>query len=150
MSRTESNDNGLLSAVRNLIVTDDQGNVIDEEAVINLHNADTLNFKLVFASPPEASEYRVTLVIHKRGRSSAVDSGEIRNARTATTFTQTRPVLDSPPRIQFDVVDTGPHPFHDGPGPYETTIALTPIDAGGKPVESETSSVSYDFTGIEP
>jgi hypothetical protein len=67
---------------------------------------------------------------------------------------------DTTPKLVFDVADAAligefaaakieGVPFHDGTGPYETTIALTPIDANGKPVESETSAMSYDFTGVQ-
>jgi hypothetical protein len=147
MSRTESEEKVITPAVRDLRVTDETGHDITEDAVINLHNAHVLHFRLEFDSQPDKTRYRVTVVIHKRGRSSAAHSGEIRNARFATTFTQSVNVFLSPPRLEFEIIDTTPDRFHDGQGPYETTIALTPMDAGGTPIEGETSSMSYDFVG---
>ena len=150
MSGRESRANTrlLAAAVRDLRVTQEDGTEVDDQAVVKLSNAHTLHLRVEFDSLPTATRYRVTLVIYKRGRSSAAHSGEIRNSPTATTFTQTVNVMNSPPRLEFDVVDDRRSRFHDGPGPYDTTIALTPVDSGGTPVESETSSMSYDFVGV--
>lgn len=149
----ESDAQILPVAVREFRVTHDDGTEVDNQAVVTLKKAHPLHFRLEFESQPTSTQYRVTLVIHKRGGTLSAHSGEIRNAPIATAFTQTLNVQNSPPRLEFDVDDaniliTSIPPFHDGPGPYETTIALTPIDAGGNPIEDETSATSYDFTGI--
>jgi hypothetical protein len=151
MSRRESEADAqtFTIPIRDLRVTDETGDEISDEAVINLDNAHVLHFKLELDSEPASSQYRVTVVIHKRGRSSWASSGEIRNARLATTFTHDVTVFLRPPRLEFDIIDTTPDRFHDGPGPYETTIALTPMDSDGKPIESQTSTMSYDFVGAK-
>jgi hypothetical protein len=149
MSRAESESDNKVTppAVRDLIVTDQEGNEI-EGAVINLGRAHVLHFRLEFDLSPSSSRYRVTVVIHRRGRTSTAQAGEIRNARFTTTFTHIIPVFLTPPRLEFDIVDTTPHRWHDGPGSYDSAIALTPLEQDGTPIESETSAVSYDFVGI--
>jgi hypothetical protein len=138
----------LAASVRELVVKDEDGNAVGSDAVLRLVKAHVLHFRLEFASQPTRNRYRVTLVIHRRGRGSPVSSGEIRNADHATTFTQFVNVQNSPPRLEFDVVHRDPHRFHAGPGPYETTIALTPTDSAGNPDEEDTSSMAYDFVAI--
>jgi hypothetical protein len=129
-------------------VKDQDGNTVGEDGVIKLEKAHLLHFRLEFASQPARSKYRVTLVINRRGKSSSVHSGEIRHARHATTFAKLVSVQNDPPRLEFDVMHHEPHRFHDGPGPYETTIALTPTDGAGTPDEEDSSTMSYDFVGV--
>lgn len=142
---SEADARALAAAVRDLIVKDEDNNEVLDDGVIRLDKAHRLQFKLVFASQPARSRYRVILVIHKRAANSPVHSGEIRNARHATTITKFLNVLNSPPRLEFEVVHRAPHRFHDGPGPYETTIALTPTDSADTPDEEDTTTMSYDF-----
>lgn len=144
----EASTRALAPAVRELVVRDEDGNEVESDGVVRLVKANVLRFRVEFDSQPARSRYRVTLVIHRRGRSSPVNSGEIRNARHATTFTQLVNVQNSPPRLEFQVTHPEPHRFHDGPGPYETTVALTPTDSAGNPDEDDTSSMSYDFVAV--
>jgi hypothetical protein len=136
--------------VRNLLIHHSDGTTV-EGNMVTLSKADTLHFRLEFDPTMADRRFRVTVVICHRGKTATtpVLKNEFRHTRVATTFTW--PMVDvqgTPPWLEFDVVDTTPPDFHAGPGPYETTIALTPTDEASKPDEENTSSLSYDFTGI--
>lgn len=140
-------------AISNIRVKDSGGKALHKDAVVLEKKSKALKFTLFFASSPMSKRYRVTLVIHKRGEAVADgDSGEFRHAHTATTFTEEFDVLGgAQSRLEFEVKENRLILFHDGPGPYDTSIALTPIDdSTGKPIESQTTSMSYGFTIFDP
>lgn len=136
--------------VRNFIIRHSDDTPV-EGNVITLSKAHVLRFRLEFYPTMTDRQFRVTVVIHHRGKTATtpVPPNEFRHAEFATTFTW--PLVEvqgDPPSLEFDVEDTEPPHFHDGQGPYETTIALTPMDVNGEPDEEATSALSYDFTGV--
>lgn len=124
--------------------------------LVHLRRLLKLRFRVEFEETMEDRQLWVTVVIRRRGRTSeSLPDGdnlpnEYRHSRYATSFRDLKDVQGDPqhPYLQFEVEDNEPVQFHDGPGPYETAIALTPPNENGEPNEERDSSLSYDFTGV--
>jgi hypothetical protein len=122
--------------------------------LVKLRGLHKLRFRLEFKDTLEDTRFWVTVVIRRRGRtamSNTTDNNrpnEFRLSRYATSFRRMYDVQGDPPWLEFEVEDNEPEQYHDGPGPYETAIALTPPDENGEPDEQRDSSLSYDFTGV--
>jgi hypothetical protein len=141
--------------VRRLTILAVAGNgetqTVEGNLILGLSSVRKLHFTLEFDETMTDRQFWVTVVIHRRGRTTTllnVPQNEFRHSRAATSFSRPIDVQGNPPLLEFDIEDDEPPEFHDGPGPYETAIALTPTDENGAPDEGRTSSLSYDFTGV--
>lgn len=156
MNRTGSgSEHGLLrlsEKVSNLRVHHSDDEEVGSDHIVHLSKANPLTFVLELDEMPESELVRVTLIINKRGPSNAGTAGPFFHARLATTFEdfiEVEEAEDGTPTLTFSVTDPEKvsERWHDGPGPYDTSIALTSTDEGGDPIEESTSAMSYEFTG---
>jgi hypothetical protein len=147
---SESADARLSEKLYNLRVRDKNDKEVGRDAKLHLADADRLTFTLEFREPPTSHIIRVTFTIHKRGGDQNGTSGAYKPAPVATTFVHFVEAVGDPPRLEFPILhhdhDKLGMRWHDGTGPYDTTIALTPTDANGEPDEGSTSALSYGFT----
>jgi hypothetical protein len=156
MNHTESRSGRgvmrLSEKVRNLRVRHSDGEEVKSDHIVFLNRANPLNFILELDEMPENALVRVTLIINKRGPSHSGTSGPFFHAPLATTFadfSEVEETEDGTPFLKFSVIDPEARSerWHNGPGPYDTSIALTSTNEDGEPIEESTSAMSYGFTG---
>jgi hypothetical protein len=147
---SEPADARLSEKLYNFRVRDKNDKEVGRDAKVRQADADRLTFTLEFREPPASHIVRVSVVIHKSGADNSGTSGAYKSAPLATTFVHFVEVVGAPPRLEFPILhhehaELGER-WHDGPGPYDTTIALTPMNANGEPDEGSTSALRYGLT----
>ncbi len=151
--RLESPDAALAKKLYNFSVRDQNNKEVGRDKKLDLKAANRLTLTLEFREAPTSHLIRVCVVINKRGDDLNGASGSYKPASIATTFVHIAEVLRDPPRLEFSILHRQSEKpeirWHDGAGPYDTTIALTPMDVNGEPDETATSALSYEFTGVE-
>jgi hypothetical protein len=129
---------------------DDETAITDNRISLAQARMFDLVFTVTFDFMPSVPQLEMTVAIQHKGDRHASSAGEFFVRHDGTTITEVVDVdsTTSSPSVRLTVpAEHDGNRWHDDPGPYDATVALTPVGDDVRADRGPSAIVRYDFWG---